>query len=213
MKLSWQKNGIVKFDIFKNKMIDKTQQREKAIKALDEWIKSNPDSRELKRAIAVKLTLQGWTYKAVSSILNVSNGFISKWKRQFEQRGIEGLKLSYKGAKSYLTLEQKQEVFDWLYQKEYWDLSELECYLIDQFDVVFKSSTSYYDLLKEAKISWQKAQSKNPRQDPEFVKKKKAMEIVPLISSKSYSKKIQTKELSYFGMELLITEGKSCKNF
>ena len=153
-------------------MIDKAQQREKAIKELDEWIKSNPDSRELKRAIAVKLTLQGWTYKAISSILNVSNSFISKWKSQFKQRGIQGLKLSYKGAKSYLTLEQKQEVFDWLYQKKYWDLSELECYLIEQFDVVFKSSTSYYDLLKEAKISWQKAQSNNPRKQPEFVKKK-----------------------------------------
>jgi transposase len=36
-------------------------------------------------------------------------------------------------------------------------LSGLECYLIDHFDVVFKSSTSYYELLKEAKISWQKA--------------------------------------------------------
>ena len=38
--------------------------------------------------------------------------------------------------------------------------------------MVFKSPTSYYRLLKEAKISWQKAQVKNPRQDPEFVKKK-----------------------------------------
>ncbi|MCZ8054114.1 MAG: IS630 family transposase, partial [Microcystis sp. LE19-12.2C] len=28
---------------------------------LDKWIKTNPDSRELKRAIAVKLSLQGWT--------------------------------------------------------------------------------------------------------------------------------------------------------
>jgi transposase len=153
-------------------MMDKAQKLEKEIKELDEWIKTNPDSRELKRALAVKLTLKGWTYRAITSILNVSNSFISKWKSQFEQRGIEGLKLSYKGAKSYLTQEQKQEVFSWLYQQEYWDLSELECYLIDQFDVVFKSSTSSYDLLKEAKISWQKAQPKNPLQDPDLVKKK-----------------------------------------
>jgi transposase len=152
--------------------MENSEKLEQEIKELDEWIKTNQDSRELKRAIAVKLTLQGWTYRAIASILNVSNGFISKWKSQFEQRGINGLKLSYKGAKSYLNQEQKQEVFSWLYQQEYWDLSELECYLVEQFDVVFKSSTSYYDLLKEAKISWQKAQSKNPRQDPELVKKK-----------------------------------------
>lgn len=148
------------------------QKIEQKIQELDEWIKTNPDSRELKRALAVKLTLKGWTYRAIASILNVSNSLISKWKSQFEERGIAGLKLSYKGAKSYLTQSQKQEVFTWLYQQEYWDLSELECYLIDQFDVVFKSSTSYYDLLKEAKISWQKAQPKNPLQNPELVKKK-----------------------------------------
>ena len=57
-------------------------------------------------------------------------------------------------------------------QQEYWDIAELECYLIDQFDLAFKSQTSYYSLLKEAKISWQKAQPKNPLQDPELVKKK-----------------------------------------
>ncbi len=51
-------------------------------------------------------------------------------------------------------------------------MSELECYLIEQYDVVFKSQSSYYELLSEAKISWQKAQKKNPRKDPELVKKR-----------------------------------------
>lgn len=152
--------------------MDKLSKVETEIQKLDDWIKTNPDSRELKRAIAVKLALQGWTYKAIAQILNVSKSFIGKWKSQFGQRGIEGLKLSYKGAKSHLTEEQKQETFVWLYQRDYWDLSELECYLIDQFDVAFKSPTSYYNLLKEAKISWQKARSKNPLKDPEAVQKK-----------------------------------------
>lgn len=51
-------------------------------------------------------------------------------------------------------------------------MSELECYLIEQYNVVFKSPTSYYSLLAEAKISCCKAQKKNPRKDPEVVKKK-----------------------------------------
>lgn len=152
--------------------MDKAQKIKKDIEELDKWIKTNPDSRELKRAIAVKLSLQGWTYQAIAPILNVSLSFIGKWKTQFEDRGIPGLKLSYQGAKSYLDEEQKQKVFSWLQQQKYWDIAELECYLIDQFDVAFKSQTSYYNLLKEAKISWQKAQPKNPRQDPELVKKK-----------------------------------------
>lgn len=145
---------------------------EKQLQELDEWIKSTRDSRELKRALAVKLALQGWAYRAISKILNVSKSFVSQWKKCFFESGIEGLKLSDKGAKSYLTAEQKQEVIRWLKEQEYWDLSELECYLAEQYDVVFQSPTSYYELLKEARISWQKAQKKNPRQDPEAVKER-----------------------------------------
>nr|WP_261226100.1 hypothetical protein [Ancylothrix sp. D3o] len=51
-------------------------------------------------------------------------------------------------------------------------MSELECYLIEQYDVVFQSPISYYSLLAEAKISCCKAQKKNPRKDPEVVKKR-----------------------------------------
>lgn len=60
----------------------------------------------------------------------------------------------------------------WVKEQKHWDLSELECYLVEQYDVVFQSPTSYYELLKEARVSWQKAQKKHPRQDPELVKKK-----------------------------------------
>jgi transposase len=153
-------------------MMERSIKIEKEIKELDEWIKTNPDSRELKRGLAVKMSLQGWLYTSISSILNVSTSFISKWKKIFNQQGITGLKLSYKGSQSYLTKQEKEEVIIWLQQQEYWDLSELECYLIEQYDVVFKAHASYYNLLKEAKISWQKAQAKNPRQDPDLVKKK-----------------------------------------
>jgi len=38
---------------------------EKQLQELDEWIKSNRDSRELKRALAVKLALQGWACSSV----------------------------------------------------------------------------------------------------------------------------------------------------
>ncbi len=144
----------------------------RVIKELDELIKSNPDSRELKRALAVKLALQGWRYPMIATTLNVSKSFISKWTKRFKSAGIAGIKLSYQGSKSYLSREEKQAVIAWLQKQEYWDLSELECYLIEQYDVVFQSPTSYYSLLAEAKISWQKAQKKNPRKNPEVVKKR-----------------------------------------
>ncbi|HBB34468.1 MAG TPA: hypothetical protein DC064_22430, partial [Cyanobacteria bacterium UBA9273] len=111
---------------------------EKQIQELDDWTKTNIDSRELKRALGVKLALQGWAYRAIAKGLNVSSSFISKWRKRFKEAGIAGLRLSYKGAKSYLTEKQRQEVINWLRAQEYWDLSELESYLIKQYDVVFK---------------------------------------------------------------------------
>ena len=39
------------------------------IKELDEFITTNPDARELKRALAVKLALQGWKYQAIAELL------------------------------------------------------------------------------------------------------------------------------------------------
>ncbi|NES70066.1 MAG: IS630 family transposase, partial [Okeania sp. SIO2D1] len=108
----------------------------------------------------------------ISDTLGVSKSFISKWKSIFETIGKEGLKLSYQGSKSYLTTEEKEETLSWLKEQEYWDLSELECYLIEKYDVVFQSKTSYYNLLSEAKITWQKAQTSNQRKNPEEVDKK-----------------------------------------
>lgn len=154
----------------------KVLNKEQQLQELEDWIKSRLDSRELKRALGVKLALKGWSYRGIAEVLNVSTSFISKWKKRFQSAGIEGLKLSYQGAKSYLTLQQRQEVITWIQERKYWDLSELECYLSEQYDVVFQSPTSYYELLKEARVSWQKAQKKHPRQDPELVKKK-AQEI------------------------------------
>ncbi|MDF5737398.1 MULTISPECIES: helix-turn-helix domain-containing protein [unclassified Nostoc] len=79
-------------------------------------------------------------------------GFVNKWKYIFLEQGVVGLKLRYKGSKSYLEPAQKQIVLTWLQQKNYWHLSELQEYLEDNFDVVFESNQSYYDLFKQANI-------------------------------------------------------------
>ncbi|HCF30210.1 MAG TPA: hypothetical protein DEV81_24115 [Cyanobacteria bacterium UBA11049] len=63
-------------------------------------------------------------------------------------------------------------VIEWLGKQKTWDISDLEVYLIEQHDVVFQSRQSYYQLLKEARISWQKGEQVNPRQDPEDISKK-----------------------------------------
>jgi transposase len=160
-----------------------TEPKESEIQSLKDFINSNPDPRELKRALAVKLALEGWAYRAIQQSLGVSYGFISKWKIRFQAWGITGIKLAYKGRERFLTKEQTEAVIAWLISQEYWDVSELETYLIEQYDVVFQSPQSYYELLNKARISWQKGQQINPRRNPELVKKR-TQQIAELLESR-----------------------------
>lgn len=59
----------------------------------------------------------------------------------------------------------------WLREKNYWNLEELQTYLEVDYDIVFQSKQSYYDLFTQAGISWKKNQRSNPKKDPEEVKK------------------------------------------
>ncbi len=148
-----------------------TENQEK-IKFIKEFLKNSSNGRETQRALAVKLVLEGYRYQTVSEILSVSLGFISKWVNAFNFGGINALKSGYKGSKSYLTNKERTEVISWLIEKKAWDISELEVYLIKKYDVVYKSLQSYYEILKEAKISWQKGQQVNPRYNEEVTQKK-----------------------------------------
>lgn len=139
---------------------------------LIKFIQGNPDPRELKRALAVQMVIQNYNHSTIGNILGVSVGFVNKWKYIFVEQGVNGLRLKYKGSSGYIDYAQKQTVLNWLKQKNYWHLSELKEYIEDKFNVVFESNQSYYDLLKQANISWKKTQKKNPRKDQELVAKK-----------------------------------------
>lgn len=142
------------------------------IQLLKDFIKSNPNEKEMRRALAVKLAIEGYVYRRISEILEVSVGFISKWKQAFESGGLTALKSSYRGGKGYLTTNERQAVIEWLIEQKTWDISDLEVDLIEQYDVVFQSRQNDYELLKAARITWQKGEQTNPRQDPEAIEKK-----------------------------------------
>jgi putative transposase len=139
---------------------------------LKTFIDSNPDPRELKRALSVRMVQQGYVYRDIQAVLQVSVGFITKWKQSYEAEGVKGLRLAYQGRKSYLNEPQRQAVIKWLQQKQYWQLLELVEYVDQQFEVIFASKQSYYDLFHEAGISWKKTQKCNPKKDPDLVEKK-----------------------------------------
>ena len=139
---------------------------------LNDFIRSNPDAGELKRAVAVQMFLKGYKHREIGESLGVSSGFISKWTRAYEQLGVLGLKLGYTGSVGYLEPEQRQSVLSWLKSKNYWNLGELQGYIEQEYEVVFNSKQSYYTLFEQAGISWKKTQKYNPKKDPKFVEKK-----------------------------------------
>jgi transposase len=142
------------------------------IKALQDFIHNNPDPRELKRALAVQMVIQKYTYFEIRDVLQVSVGFISKYKQLFKEQGITGLTLKHQGSTGYLEAKAHLAVMEWLQQKNYWNLGELKQYVLDNYNVVFASNQSYYDLFKAAGISWKKTQKCNPKLEPELVEKK-----------------------------------------
>ncbi len=81
--------------------------------------------------------------------------------------------MNYKGRKSYLSVEQREEVLSWLQTKNCWELSELEYKLAFEYDVVYDSKQSYYDLFDAADISWKKTTKLNPKADLDAVAAKK----------------------------------------
>jgi putative transposase len=146
---------------------------EEALAKLQDFIALRPDAREVRKALAVKLVYQGYLYDEIQTILDVSRGSITAWKQAYEEGGIDGLRLSYKGRKSYLLSAQREEVLSWLQTKDIWELGELEYKLAFEYDVVYESKQSYYDLFSEAGITWKKTTKSNPKANPDAVAEKK----------------------------------------
>ncbi|BBD70926.1 transposase [Nostoc commune NIES-4072] len=67
-------------------------------RSLQDFIDMRPDAREVRKALAVKLVYQGYLYDEIQTILDASRGAITGWKQAYEQDGIDGLRLNYKGC-------------------------------------------------------------------------------------------------------------------
>ena len=90
-----------------------------ALLELENFIASNPDPRELKRALAVRMLIEGICRETIQKILGVSSPFISKWKINYALHGIEGLLLNHQGSQGQLKPEEQSEIIQWLTNKDH----------------------------------------------------------------------------------------------
>ena len=99
-----------------------SSKEENTMNDLKKFINTTRDSRELKRALAVKNTLAGRPWSEVAKELEVCESFIGKWRQIYAEQGIEGLKLGYKGSKGYLSVDAKVDVLKWLLKQPHWSV-------------------------------------------------------------------------------------------
>ena len=84
---------------------------------LEELIASNPDPRELKRALGVKMRLQGMKHREIQDLLRVHSSYISRWEKKYKEGGVEKIRLGHKGSKGYLEPQKRLAVIEWIGQK------------------------------------------------------------------------------------------------
>lgn len=71
-----------------------------SVQSLDEIINESKDTREVKRALSVKMVSSGIAPATISQVLNVSMPYVSKWKTIYEAAGADALGIGYQGRQS-----------------------------------------------------------------------------------------------------------------
>lgn len=139
------------------------------MKSLDEIINTSQEAREVKRALSVKMALQEVPTSQITALLNVSPQYVSKWRIQYEVTGAEGLRLGYGGSESYLSQSQREEICHWIQSQASLSVEALRDYIEEQYEVLYQSKQSYYDLLQAAGWSYHKSEKRNPKRDEALV--------------------------------------------
>ena len=132
---------------------------------IDEIINEAKDAREVKRAVSVKMSAQGFSPAQICQVLNVSLQYVSKWKGQYETGGGAALRLGYRGSASYLPEVQRQGILQWIAAQETVSVEAVRDYIEEHYGVVYRSKQSYYELLEAGGMSYHRSEAANPKRD------------------------------------------------
>jgi transposase len=132
---------------------------------IDEIINEARDAREVKRAVSVKMSAQGFSPVQICQVLNVSLQYVSKWKGVYEAGGGAALRLGHRGSESYLGEEERDAILQWIGARETVSVEALRDYVEEQYGVVYRSKQSYYELLEAGGMSYHRSEKHNPKRD------------------------------------------------
>ncbi|MDO9152626.1 MAG: helix-turn-helix domain-containing protein [Paludibacter sp.] len=145
-------------------------------------------SLEIKRALAVKMCLVGYSTSEISKLLNVSVAFVKKWRALYNKKGAVCFPVCYKGRIGLLTNEQMQNTLEYVKSKSSISLLDIISYIRDTYDIEFKSKQSYYDIMSNAGMSWKKSEKINPKKDEaKVILKKEELKKNSMKEKKKYN--------------------------
>ena len=132
---------------------------------IDEIINEARDAREVKRAVSVKMSAQGFSPAQICQVLNVSLQYVSKWKGLYEAGGGAVLRLGHRGSESYLGEEEQRAIGQWIGAQETVSVEAVRDYIEEQYGVVYRSKQSYSDFLEAGGRRYHRSEKDNPQRD------------------------------------------------
>src|SRR6266542_1959153 len=77
------------------------------------FLNTTKDAREYKRAMAVKLLLLEFEPRDIAELLQVTESFVSKWKKLYSEHGVAVFVIKYHGYPAYLIeFKSRQSYYD-----------------------------------------------------------------------------------------------------
>jgi putative transposase len=132
---------------------------------LAKLIEETTDVRELKRALSVKLSEEGMATEAIGTVLQVTPRAVRQWRQRYKRDGVEGLQVRYRGSESYLRVEQRREIEEWLGSQETITVDAVRDEIEARYGIIYQSRQSYYALLDASGLSYHRTEKGNPKRN------------------------------------------------
>jgi putative transposase len=132
---------------------------------LAKLIEETTDVRELKRALSVKLSEEGMATEAIGAVLQVTPRAVRQWRQRYKRDGVEGLQVRYRGSESYLRVEQRREIEEWLGSQETITVDAVRDEIEARYGIIYQSRQSYYALLDASGLSYHRTEKGNPKRN------------------------------------------------
>lgn len=150
------------------------------IQTLNTFIKQgNRSGREARRAQAVLLLNEDVHAEAITTVTGYKRRQAFTLRKRYLAKGTSALEDARKGKpKELLTKQQRNDLFEKLrnttpenygYKADYWTTSILANYIERQYEVRYKSRTSYYLMFRKARFTYHKPGKVSERRNEQDV--------------------------------------------